>query len=734
MDEAIRSRTIEFDHFRLDLRGRSLFRRADDGSFQPILLGGRAFDLLHLLTDHAGQLVSKSEIMDAVWPGLAVEDSNVTVQIAALRKVLDDGRVGPSCIQTVPSRGYRFVLIVRDEGRPSVPPVMPDAPAIAAMRGRAARRLQVGHRRLLVAGAAALLVLAGLLIETFTFRQAALEAPRLSIAVLPFENLGGGSAQDYVADSITDDLSTDLSHIPGAFVIARSSAYTYRSQRPDPRQVGRALGVRYMLAGSVRGMGETLRVNAWLISTETGATLWTDRLDKPIGERAVGQDEIVRHIGAALGITVVELEVARALREHPGTPDAFDLVLRARSLRNRARTGNSNNAALTLYEQALRRDPTSVPAMLGIAGILIDRNLGTLGQWSTIEEVVRAATLIVAANAAQPDSEEVLVRVAELAQAEERWSDLAVVAQRLIERFPNRVEGYELLGMAKRFVGSPEEAVALYETSIRLNPLESNLFFRCSCMGYALLLIGRYDDSIAWFERSLAVNPDASPGSRGGRYRSIAAAHALQGRLTQAQEAMRRANELSPYATARIFFPDNPHDPAQVRQMLRLQEGLRLAGLPDHADEEGTIGAAPEGKLRRDLTGPTPAMAPGARTIRTSELPALLEAEHPLVLDTGLYSWGHSLPDAVGLANSGLGGTIDDAAQERLRRTIRELTQGETGRPILVVGFNALRFDGYNLAVRLVALGYSNVYWYRGGREAWEVARMPEAEMMMLAW
>lgn len=229
-------------------------------------------------------------------------------------------------------------------------------------------------------------------------------------------------------------------------------------------------------------------------------------------------------------------------------------------------------------------------------------------------------------------------------------------------------------------------------------------------------------------------NAEASKASRGARYRSIAAAHALSGRLDAARSALREANILSPYATARIFFPDNPNNPAEVAQIRRIIDGLRLAGLPDHAEEDADFGVMSDDMLRRDLAGPTPTTMSGARTIRTGDLVPFLAEQKQIVVDTGLYSWGRSIPGAVGLKNAGLGGSYSDTAQDHLRRKMRELSKDDLTIPIIAVGWNSERFDGYNLALRLVALGYTNVYWYRGGREAWEIASLPETELVVQDW
>ena len=157
-------------------------------------------------------------------------------------------------------------------------------------------------------------------------------APSPSIVVLPFQNLSGDPGEDYLADGITDDLTTDLSRVPGMFVIARQSAYTYQGKTVRSAQVGEELGVRYALEGSVRKLGDVLRVNAQLIATETGAHLWADRFDQQLKDLSAGQEEIVRRIGQTLNVALVDVESARSKRERPTNPDAFDLILRARSL------------------------------------------------------------------------------------------------------------------------------------------------------------------------------------------------------------------------------------------------------------------------------------------------------------------------------------------------------------------------------------------------------------------
>ena len=219
-----------FAGFHLDRCG--LLRRDDLGSLSPVAIGGRALDLLSVLVERHGEVLSKAEIMAAVWPNMAVEDGNLTLQMAALRRILDRGRRDGSCIQTVARRGYRFVAEVT--------------------RTEAASRPEV---------------------EAISRAGAARPPPRLSIVVLPIATPSGDPEEGCFADALTDDLTTDLSRISGSFVVACSTALTYKGRPVDVRQVGRELGVRYVLEGSVRRSCSQTRINMQLIDAETGGHL-----------------------------------------------------------------------------------------------------------------------------------------------------------------------------------------------------------------------------------------------------------------------------------------------------------------------------------------------------------------------------------------------------------------------------------------------------------------------------
>jgi adenylate cyclase len=753
MDALSGPTTYRFDDFLLDTRVRELFQLDAGHVATPVPLGSRAIEVLCRLIERAGGVVSRQEIMDAVWPNIVVEEQNLTVQISAIRRVLDEGRAGASCIQTVPGRGYRFLPPVQlcagtppAEAPVASAPTKSEAtpsdrePVTAGKTGLASTRFAARRWPLLAGGAFALCMLVAVTAAMTNFFRAGSPStmaplPRLSIVVLPFKNLGGDAREDYLADGFTEDLTSDLSHIPQAVVIASTSSRTFKDRNLDVRSIGRELGVRYVLEGSVRRIGTRLRVNAQLVSTDTGAELWTDRFDQDISDLTAGQEQILARMRGELGIGLVEIEAARSRRERPTNPDAFDLVLRARWTVNQPPSPRRNQEARALFEEALQLDRTSVAAMTGLANLLSDQSMSWAGQWLSDADQQRAAALVAEALRLAPTSELALVAQVHLLHGQLRMGDLLIPAGRLIELYPNNPDGYEHLARGKENVGRFEEAIPLFEKAIQLDPRDPQIYQRYGYMGFTMMQAGHYRDAATWFARSLAANPDAPPPVRATRYRNMSAALALSGQLEEAHKASQEAQTLWPFDTVRSHFPHDLTNAALVAQELVFRRGLGLAGVRDHADEGAVSDAVADDKLHVDLAGYTPNRVPGATTLHTEEVSELLAPpQKPLVLDTIMHSWGRSIPGAVGLAGAGLGGSIDDLAQDRLRRKMQVLTGGDLNAAIIVVGWNCERFDGRNLALRLVAMGYTHVLWYRGGREAWEVAGLPETELLASNW
>jgi len=299
----------DFGPFRLDADAETLFR-----GDEPVALGQRAVGLLRLLLERAGAPVSKDALIDAAWPGLAVEDSNLTVQIAALRRVFEAIPGGSGWIETLPRRGYRYV---------GPPVARADPSADATARASAAVALS--------------------------------DTP--SVAVLPFANLSGDPEQEYFADGMVEDIVAGLSRIKWLFVVARSSSLAYRGKAVDLKRVGRELGVRYLLEGSLQKSGNRVRISARMIEAATGGQLWTERFDRPLDDIFALQDEIALNVVGAIEPSLRRAEAERVRRKRPDSLGAYDLVLQAQADVYSGMPAQVT-PALALLERALALEPT----------------------------------------------------------------------------------------------------------------------------------------------------------------------------------------------------------------------------------------------------------------------------------------------------------------------------------------------------------------------------------------
>src|ERR1700733_6695533 len=270
-----------FGPFRLDVAAGILFRGAE-----PVALGQRAIALLQILVEGGGNPISKDRLIQSAWPGLAIEESNLAVQISALRRVFAEEPGGDSWIETLPRRGYRYVGPV----------------AVKEQENQGA----TGNE------------------------QPALAPPdKPSLAVMPFTDMSGDPEQEYFAHCIVEDIITGLSRIKWLFVIARNSSFIYKGQAVNVGRVGRELGVRYVLEGSVRKVGERVRVSGQLVETETSVHLWSERYDRRLEDVFALQDEITLNVVGAIEPSLREAEIERIKRKRPENLDAYDLVLRA---------------------------------------------------------------------------------------------------------------------------------------------------------------------------------------------------------------------------------------------------------------------------------------------------------------------------------------------------------------------------------------------------------------------
>ena len=550
MDALAAADIFLLEGFRLDRRGGVLFGRDQQGVFAPITIGRRALDILGVLVERPGDLISRDDIIEAVWPGRTVEDSNLNVQVAALRRILDDGRADGSCIQTVSGRGYRFVAPVTR--------VEPATPQSGTSGGGTIAEDGQPHGP--SAGAAAPIP----------------AAPRMSIVVLPFANLSDDREQQYFADGITEDLTTDLSRIAGMFVISCNTALTYKSRPVDTKQIGRDLGVRYALEGSLRRSGNQIRVNTQLIDTQTDAHLWAERFDRDMGDLFALQDQITSRIAVALNLTLVGAEAARPTER----PDPLDHIFRGRTAMMAPASRVRRAEAIFLFERALALDPQSVAAQSYLASALSARVLDNMTDTKPAD-IGRAEALVEQALAVSPRSPLAHYAKGQVLRAQNRFAEAIPEYETVLASNRNWVSALHNLGHCKLFTGFIEEVIPLLEQALRLSPRDPDVALFYFQIGRVHLLQSRTDEAIAWLEQARMAIP-AHPAV----HAYCASAYALKGATertaAELAEARRLSGEDRYSSIARLqalwhFGVPKIHALFEATYFA----GLRLAGMPE---------------------------------------------------------------------------------------------------------------------------------------------------------
>src|SRR3984893_1039609 len=359
--------------------------------------------------------------------------------------------------------------------------------------------------------------------------------PRLSIVVLPFANLSDDREQQYFADGITEDLTTDLSRIADMFVISRNTAFTYRNKTVDTKQIGRDLGVRYVMEGSVRRSGNQVRVNAQLIDAETDAHLWAERFDGDTGDLFALQDEITGRIAVALNLELVPAEAGRTTED----PDALDCILRGRAVMNKPKTRDSYAEAITLFERALALDPRSAQALGYLAGALAGRVLDDMTP-SCDADIERAEELVGRGLAQSPDNPQAHYAKGHVLRAQNCFNEAIAEYETSLAFNRNLVSAYAHIGRCKLFTGSAGETILLHEQAIRLSPRDPDVDIWYHRIGQAHLVQSRLDESIRWLERGRRANPASST-----HHAWLAAAYALKGDTERAAFELTEARRLS---------------------------------------------------------------------------------------------------------------------------------------------------------------------------------------------
>jgi TolB-like protein len=530
-------RMYSFGPFGLDVQAEILFC---DG--EPAELGKRAVAVLLVLLERAGEPVSKTALIAAVWPGLIVEDANLTVQIAALRRVLGQTPGGDLWIETLPRRGYRFV-----GPRPTESPGVIPHPANTAY----------AHVR----------------DAYLTEPAAALSLPdRPSIAVLPFKNLSGDTQHDYFADGITEEIITELSRFRQLFVIARNSSFTYKVRAADPREVGRELGVRYVLEGSVRMAGGRIRIIGQLIDAASATHLWADRFEGGLDDVFDLQDRVTASVVGAIAPKVEYAEIKRAQSKPTESLDAHDYYLRGLASFHQS-TKSSILEALNLFRRASELDP-DFAAAFGMAAWCHVRRKGS--RWVTDPrlEIPETRGLVWKALELGRDDAVALCSAGyALSYVVGDMEQGAAFLDQAVDINPNLAAALTLCGWPKLWLGELDSAIQLQARAMRLSPRDSQSFLMHAATGMAHFCAGRYAEASSWTMRSFNNQSNWIMSLAG-----VAASNALIGRPDVAGEAVGLMLDLDPTLNVSCLSVWTPF--RQTEHRAKWADALRRAGLP----------------------------------------------------------------------------------------------------------------------------------------------------------
>jgi adenylate cyclase len=404
------------------------------------------------------------------------------------------------------------------------------------------------------------------------------EAARFSIVVLPFVNLSGDPSRDYLADAITENLTTGMSRIANLPVIARNTAFTYKGKNIDAKEIGKDLGVRYVLEGSVQRDQNRVRVNAQLIDAHSGAHLWADQFDTTRADLLQMQDEIVARIASILHYELVKAEAQKSAITT--NPDARDFTIRCASVVGKVGLfGKEAEAGYRLCEQALAADPNNVTALsvssIGYTvPILLGRSTDPRADLKRADELASRAIAVDANNPSGHLAKGVVLRV------ERRFDDAIAEFERTLALDPNVAEAYGGLGFIYSDIGQYEKAIEFFDKAIRISPQNQELAFWYTGKGGAYFGLQQYDLAIEWERRTIAINPNFA-----SSLATLVAALALTGHEVEARDVEQRRAALSKVKSVALvkkaFAPPPSADPRVRATFDRRIEGLRKAGMPE---------------------------------------------------------------------------------------------------------------------------------------------------------
>jgi TolB-like protein/class 3 adenylate cyclase len=400
--------------------------------------------------------------------------------------------------------------------------------------------------------------------------------PRLSMVVLPFANIGGDPEQEHFVDGVTESLTTDLSRIRGALVIARNTAFAYKGKRLDVKTIGRELNVRYVLEGSVQRGGNRMRVNVQLIDAETGNHLWAERFDKPLADLFDMQDEIVARLAGALNTELVAAEARRA--ERAANPDSMDFYFQGLAWYNKGRTPDNLAQARGFFDRALIADPDNVDALIGSAAANADAG-SLLFVTDPAAAFAAAEAKLTKALSSVPDHARGHMYLGLVDIMTKRAAEGIAECEHALALDRNLASAHSIIGSGKVCIGRAEETEAHIGEALRLSPRDTSAHIWMGVAGLAKLHIGSYEQAVAWCRRAIEANRNYPQA-----YFWLAAALAQLGRLDEARSAVKAGLALNPaFSISRDLAARTARsdDRTYLAQLEPVFEGMRKAGLPE---------------------------------------------------------------------------------------------------------------------------------------------------------
>jgi TolB-like protein/DNA-binding SARP family transcriptional activator/Flp pilus assembly protein TadD len=403
---------------------------------------------------------------------------------------------------------------------------------------------------------------------------ATMATPPLSIVVLPLVNVSGDPDQEYFADGLTDDLTTDLSRIDGSFVIARHTAFAYKGKDVDVRDIGHELGIRYVLAGSVRRVGEQVTINAELIDAATAEQVWVERFEGSRLDLPALHNEVTGRIAATLRLELVGAAARRVERDRVLDPASADDALRGWAILFSPYSRERWAEARRLFEVAIAKDPNTTRALIGLAHVLLGYSN------SQIEDRQHADALLRRALDLEPNRAATHFVLGTLYRHQGRMPEAAEAYQTAITLDRNYARAYLYLGLTFAYMGRADDAIALTERAIRLNPRDPNIADNFFVLGKAQILLGRSDEAIASLRRANAANPRLWY-----VHMDLAAAYGMQQRIDEAKrelaESLRLRPEFASLAAIKTAMPQYDYLSRLAQAQETVFAGMRRAGLPD---------------------------------------------------------------------------------------------------------------------------------------------------------